>query len=200
MLGVGGYVAYTTIPPAAPQKKIEQPVTAATSTPQAPNVTNVHIEKNGPTVTISGQAKDAVDPGLTSLTFEAQTEAGVVRGSFDKMTADVLVQNRGWRAGTVTIDLKSVNTGSASTNQRLLNGLGTASEAIFTLTRVDRGQERGAIAVGTLTLHGASKEIQIPFAREGGALQGTFPLNLADYGWQIPGVSSVQVRFSLGVK
>lgn len=205
MLGVGGYVMYSTTPP-APRKQVEQPTASATSTPSAPNVTNVHLEKKGQAVTVSGQAKEVIDPSLTDLIVEVASPAGTMRGSFDKVTADVLVENRGLKAGTVTVDLKSLNMGSSEANQRLLAVFGTRlnqpeyTQATFVITHINRGIERGAIAVGNLTLNQITQEIQAPFVREGGGLRGSFPLTLSQFGLQLPGVETVNVRFLLGVK
>ncbi len=206
MLGVGGYVMYSTTPAASPTKKVELPTKATTSTLPVANVTNLHIEKNGASLVITGQAKNEIDASLTGLEVEVKTASETIRGTFDRITADVLVENRAMRAGTVVVDLKSLNTGSVATNQRLLSSFGTRAtqevytKATYAITRVDKGEERGAVAVGMLTLNQVTKEVSIPFVREGGGLKGGAMIDLSQFGLQIPGAESVNLRFLLGVK
>lgn len=205
MLGVGGYVLYSTTPAPTPAKKVEQTVTATSTMPTA-NVTNVHIEKNGSMLTVTGQAKSEVEASLTGLEVEIKTASETIIGTFDRVTADLLVENRAMRAGTIVVDLKSLNTGVVATNQRLLSAFGARANqdeytrATYTITRIDRGQERGAIAVGMLTLNQVTKELSIPFVREGGGLRGGVAIDLSQFGLQIPGAQSVNLKFLLGVK
>ncbi len=206
MLGVGGYVLYSTIPAAAPTKKNEPAATTATSTLPSANVTNVRIEKNGSALTITGQAKNEVEPSLTGLEVEVKMASETIRATFDRVTADILVENRAMRAGTVSVDLKSMNTGNPATNQRLLSAFGSRAtqdeftKATYVITRIEKGQERGAIAIGMLTLNQVTKEVSVPFVREGGGLKGGTTIDLAQFGLQIPGAESIYLKFLLGVK
>ncbi len=205
MLGVGGYVLYSTTPAAVPAKKAEQPL-AATSTAPSANVTNVHIEKNGSALVVTGQAKSEIEASLTGLEVEIKTASETIHGTFERVTADLLVENRAMRAGTIVVDLKSLNTGVAATNQRLLSAFGARAsqdeftKATYVITRIDKGEERGAIAVGMLTLNQVTKEVSIPFVREGGGLRGGAMVDLSQFGLQIPGAQSVNLKFLLGVK
>ena len=179
--GIGGYYFVTTSP-ASEVKKTEK-VELQANKPAAVNVSNVHIEQTAAGVTVSGQAKDVVDPGFTF--FQLNATGTVPRPYLDKIAADILIENGKLRSGTVEATLKA----------------GEKTDAvIFAIARVNTIGNGGTM-FGSIQMRGITKEVSVPFTRDGNAIAGETHLDMAALGFADPDFKKdIRLNWRLGIK
>lgn len=205
MLGIGGYVFYSTNAPSSSSKREVQQSASSTSGVLGANVTNVTIEGDGKRFTVVGLAQEAVDPELTSFTVTLQGPSlNLEPVTFTKMKADLLVQNRGIRGGAFEVDLTGVTLKQEALQREARESILEVQRfpsVLFVIRRVEKGEGSAAVLVGDLTLHGMTKEVRVPFARQGGSLRGKGELDPAAFNLKMPqGVQRILYTFSVGVK
>lgn len=136
-----------------------------------------------------------IDEAESSIAFEATQTGAPFTGRFEKFGGTILFdpQRPGESTADITIDLSSVHTGSADHDSNL-TGAGWFDTAAFpqahfradVFAKTDTGYE----ARGTLTIHGVSLPVVLPFTldiketADGGAIaaaKGGLSLNRLDY-------------------
>lgn len=205
MLGIGGYVFYVTNPASPQPKKEVLPVASSTSGVLGANVSNVRLEGDGNRFTVTGLAQSTIDPELTSFSVSLLGPSlNALPVTFTRVNADLLIQNRTIKGGTVEIDLSTMSVGKEDLNRQMLETVLQVRQypqAKFVITRVERGEGNSAFFVGDLSLRGMTKEVRVPFSRQGGALRGRMELDPALFGLVLPAEAKrVLMNFSVGVR
>lgn len=110
-----------------------------------------------------------VDAGHSLAEFSIPFLYGRVKGRFDKIQGTLLVDSAAPRnsAVAVTIDARSINTGSAHRDEHLRSAdffdVARFPAITFRSRSVDRAPDGGFVAAGPLTMHGVTREVRIPF-------------------------------------
>ena len=143
-------------------------------------------------------AQYAIDPAHTSVGFSIpHLVISRVNGSFPDVKGEIVYDESDVAKSSVnvTINAASIDTNNADRDKHLRSGdffeTDKYSEITFKSARIEP-QGDGYVAVGTLTMHGVSKEVSIPFKITGtvkdpwgktrlGA-EASVTLNRQDYG------------------
>ncbi len=110
----------------------------------------------------------AIDPAHTSVSFKIKHLVGSVRGGFGKVTGSVDYDeaNPDGSAVNVIIDVNSVDTYNADRDKHLKNEDFFDTAKYPEMTFKSKKVAAGTIT-GDLTLHGVTKEIEIPYTLGG---------------------------------
>ncbi|GEM_PF-6565577 len=208
MFGIGGYVFYSTLPPPASDHAEEstQPLMKKVPPFRAMNVRNVHLELQGATTTVTGVAKEALNGTVASLRVTGTTFAGAFEGRFEHVTADLFVDMRLVKGGSIVVDLGSFATGNKAVDEELRSerilDVTRFPQAVFLITQLAKDDEGGMRMVGNLTWRGIMQELRVSYARVGKELRGQTTIDLASFGIGSPTIKdhAVQLSFVLGVK
>ena len=119
-----------------------------------------------------------VDPMHTSVGFEiVHMGLSHVQGRFDKIEGKLVVDPKNPDRSSVTFRImtESVDTNVAprDADLRSKNYFDVAEypEILFTSTRFQK-KDKGYVVIGNLTMHGVTKEVQIPFEAHGPKVVG----------------------------
>ena len=152
-----------------------------------------------------------IDPGHTSIQFSVERFGTVqVNGRFNDFSGTVQYDStlQKIQSADISIDVKSIDTGHKVRDGHLKSEIWLDAEKYpeiqFQTTEVIQS-DTGMIAVGSLTIHGTTKPIQIPFERIGPlvdptktkaiGISGAITINRQDYGIQFSKVFNDGILF-----
>lgn len=128
-----------------------------------------------------------INAETSKVTFEIGNMAfRVVDGSFKEMSGQINFNVADLSTSTfnVCINPETVDTDNKKRDEHLKNEdfFNTAKypTICFESTEIKKG-DNGFIAIGKLTMHGVTKEVQIPFSYDQNTFTGTLNLNRLDY-------------------
>jgi len=128
-----------------------------------------------------------INAETSKVTFEIGNMAfRVVEGSFTEMSGEIRFNATDLSSASfkVCINPETVDTDNKKRDDHLKNEdffhTSKYPSICFESTTIKKG-ENGFIAVGQLTMHGVTKEVQIPFTYEKNTFTGTLNLNRLDY-------------------
>lgn len=128
-----------------------------------------------------------IDSNESLITFSVSNmKFNTVEGSFSGMTGEVDFQPNNLSSSIfdVCIDANSINTENEKRDNHLRNAdffeVETYPEICFESSSISK-KSSGYIVKGMLTMHGVSKEIEIPFSYNQNQLIGKFELDRVDY-------------------
>lgn len=129
-----------------------------------------------------------IDVEKSEVSFEiSNMKWKTVEGTFKGMTGEVIFDKNNLNNSSfnVSINPSSINTENKTRDKHLKNKdffeVSTYTTINFKSKSIAKTAS-GYITKGTLTMHGISKEIEIPFVYENNQLKGTFNLNRLDFG------------------
>ena len=131
-----------------------------------------------------------------------------VTGRTDRVSGDLVVAGGQLTAATVSVDLASVSTDSGQRDNQFRTRVVDVARfptADFALTApvplggLDVGATIAVVLPGTMTLHGTTREVQLPAtvertAEDSVTVTGALPLTWADFGVQAPDLGFVSVE------
>src|SRR6266702_1577449 len=110
-----------------------------------------------------------IDAGHSEVGFSIGFLGHPVRGRFDDIRGTIACAagNPGASSITVVIGANSINTGSAHRDEHLRSpdffDVARFPVIVFRSTRIASGARGGIVATGTLTMHGITRAVEIPF-------------------------------------
>lgn len=131
-----------------------------------------------------GQALDT-DNSIVSFSVK-NMRFNTVEGSFSKMTGDIVFNTDNLAASTfdVCIDASTIDTGNAKRDKHLRNedffDVDVYPTICFKSTQLVK-TSAGYKTTGTLTMHGITKTIEIPFTYSNNEFVGNFKVDRFDY-------------------
>lgn len=130
----------------------------------------------------------SIDPSASSVTFKVQSlKINNVKGSFSGLTGNVAFNPADPASSkfAVCVDASSVNTGNKSRDKTLRSDSYFDVEKYPTICISSMMVEKvgtGFMAKGKLTMHGVTKDVEIPFTYANKALTGTLTVMRQDFG------------------
>jgi polyisoprenoid-binding protein YceI len=160
-------------------------------------------------------APHIIDQAHSQINFVAEARFISAHGSFDKWEADVSLDRDKIENSTVkiTIDASSINTRVERRDNHLRSKdffhVEQYPTITFTSKRVTKSGDKKYNIVGDLSLHGVTKEIEVPvdmvfYENNRGRFRSTFQLNRKEYGITYDSkmnsiADMVQVQFDINV-
>ncbi len=133
---------------------------------------------------VNSQVRDSFESIITFSVSNMKFKT--VEGSFSGMVGEVDFQPNDLFSSKfdVCIDAKSIDTGNEKRDEHLKNKdffeVETYPKICFESSNISETSD-GHKAKGTLTMHGVSKKIEIPFTFNSNQFNGEFKLNRVDY-------------------
>jgi polyisoprenoid-binding protein YceI len=108
-------------------------------------------------------------------------------GTFTSMKGDISFDDNNLSSSkfNVMVDVNSINTGNGMKNNKAKGDDYFQADKFPTITYVSSKIEKsstGYNVTGTLTMHGVSKQVTIPFTFTNNTFKGSFSVNRLDYG------------------
>ncbi len=131
------------------------------------------------------KAQHSINTEKSQVTFKIKNmKFKTVEGSFTNMTGTVDYNNGQLSLIDACISANTVNTESKKRDKHLKNedffDVSTFPDICFEASDIKK-QDDKFIANGKLTLHGVTKDVQIPITIENNTLNGTLHINRLDY-------------------
>lgn len=139
------------------------------------------------TLGLSAQTQ-TINDDLSKVTFKVSKFKSIkVEGSFQGMEGEIIFDQNDLNNASmnVCISAETVNTGNKTRDNHLRTADFLEIEKFplicFRSEKIEK-KEDGFIAIGNLTLHGVTKQIEIPFTYSENTFEGSFKINRQDYG------------------
>ena len=148
---------------------------------------------------VFGADQYAIDPAHTNVGFSVQhLVINRVHGNFTAVSGEILYDEEDVTRSSVKVVIQtaSINTNQADRDKHLKSAdffdAEKYPEITFQSTKIEKRDKEGYLCVGTLTMHGVSKEVAIPFEVTGKVkdprgktrigIEANLTLNRLDYG------------------
>ena len=154
-----------------------------------------------------------VDKAASRLTFRASANGVAFDGVFKTWDAQIAFDPKNLKAShaTVTVNTASAVTGDPTRDQMLPTAdwfnVGKFAKATFVTNSITQASPDHYVANGTLTLHGVSKPVALPFtltiAKDVAKMDGAASIDRTQFGLgqgQAGGTETVAAQVSIGVK
>jgi polyisoprenoid-binding protein YceI len=205
VVAVGGGIWWFLRDDAPAKVNIDTAAESVTTTTDASGEVSTVTDVNGTWVIDTSQGTfDFESATGTFAGFRIQEELSSIGsstavGRTGDVSGTIQIQGNALTAATFEVNLKTITTNQTQRNSQVQRALETSEfpTATFTLTQpvplgADpvAGQEVSVTAVGNLTLHGVTKQIEVPLKAklvgDTAVVVGSFDMTFSDYGVSVP--------------